>query len=428
MRPFLRAACAVIGAIALSACSSSPTDDADAGPSDDAARPCVGCDAAPTPIDGAADATPPDAASDAPGASACFVTRSGASLSWRGGALSFVGANLRGVAYRSNGDIDAQLKAAAAMGMRVIRVFAVKNDRGAQQVGDAIANLFARAKAVAPELQFVLSLEDFYATGFCAQGDDGAYTNGLLAPAWFQGGYKTHYRPTVLALAQRFKDEPRVLAWEIGNELSAGSAGALLDFAYDVGWAIKNAGVKQIVTTGFIDVNHAIAGGVTDQVLGQVYAGPWKSWNKSPFDLGSVHAYNNEQQPGNPFGYQLQDKDIAWFQAHAVPYVVGEGGFNGGGNVPCAVFTGAQWDGVAIPSAQSDRGPATSATMGRFFGAKGASGWLQWGLMTGPDNGEGDRCSGMDTVFHGDWASLSSVFQARAAQLPKGGAQACSNW
>jgi hypothetical protein len=295
-------------------------------------------------------------------------------------------------------------------------------------VGDALANLFARAKAVAPDLGFVLSLEDFYATGFCAQGDDGAYQNGLLGAAWYQGGYKTHYRPTVLALAARFASEPRVFAWEIGNELSAGSggAGAMLDFAYDVGWAIKGAGAKQMVTTGFIDVNHAINGGVTDTVLGQMYAGPYKGWNKSPFDVGCIHAYNNEQQPGNAFGYQLQDKDIAWFQAHAMPYFVGEGGFNGGGNVPCSVFPGAQWDGVTIPSAQSDRAPATKATLDRFFAVKGADGWMQWGLMTGVDNGEGDRCSGMDTVFHGDWSSLASTFQARAAQLPAGGAQPCN--
>ena len=94
--------------------------------------------------------------------------------------------------------------------------------------------------------------------------------------------------------------------------------------------------------------------------------------------------------------------------------------------MPCAVFGGAQWDGVSIPGAQSDRGPATKATIDRFFGAKGADGWLQWGLMVGQDNGEGDRCSGMDTVFHSDWSTLSSVFQAKAAQLPKGGAQACN--
>jgi hypothetical protein len=388
----------------------------------DASAPDGGVDASAD----AADASKTDASADASGAdagSSCFVTRSGADLSLAGAPFAFVGANLRGIAFHPSADIDAQLVAADSLGMRVIRVFAVKNDRSAQQVGDALANLFARGKAVAPKLTFILSLEDFYATGFSAQGDDGAYVNGLLAPAWFTGGYKTNYKPEVLALAARFATEPRVFAWEIGNELSAGSAGAgaMLDFAYDVGFAIKNAGVKQMVTTGFIDVNHAIGGGVTDAILAQFYAGPYKTWTKSPFDLGIIHAYNNEQQPGNAFGYQLQDHDIAWFMANAMPYVVGEGGFNGGGNVPCTVFPGAQWDGVAIPNASSDRAPATKATIDRFFTVKGADGWMQWGLMTGTDNGEGDRCSGMDTVFHGDWSTLASTFQARAAQLPSGG-------
>ncbi len=380
-------------------------------------------------IDGAADSSvdASDAAKDSASASDAgdagasgFVTRNGADLSLGGQPFAVVGANLRGIAYHATTDIDAQLKAADSLGMRVIRVFAVKNDRGAQQVGDALATLFARAKAVAPKITFILSLEDFYQTGFSAQGDDGAYVNGLLGAAWFTGGYKTNYLPEVLALVARFATEPRVFAWEIGNELSAGSAGAsaMLDFAYDVGFAIKNAGAKQMVTTGFIDVNHAIGGGVTDAIIAQFYAGPWKTWSKSPFDLGIIHAYNNEQQPGNPFGYQLQDHDIAWFMANATPYVVGEGGFNGGGNVPCTVFTGAQWDGVPIPNASSDRAPATKATLDRFFTVKGADGWMQWGLMTGADNGEGDRCSGMDTVFHGDWSTLASTFQARAAQLP----------
>ena len=40
-----------------------------------------------------------------------------------------------------------------------------------------------RAKAVAPELFFVLSLEDFYATGFCAQGDDGAAFDVVVSNA-----------------------------------------------------------------------------------------------------------------------------------------------------------------------------------------------------------------------------------------------------
>jgi hypothetical protein len=181
-----------------------------------------------------------------------------------------------------------------------------------------------------------------------------------------------------------------------------------------------------MVTTGFIDVNHAINGGVTDPIISQFYAGPYKSWTKSPFDVGGIHAYNNEQQPGNAFGYQLQDKDIAWFMSKGMPYVVGEGGFNGGGNVPCTAFTGAQWDGVAIPNASSDRGPATKATLDRFFGVKGADGWMQWGLMAGTDNAEGDKCSGMDTAFHGDWSSLASTFQARAALLPAGGNQPCN--
>src|SRR5512142_2071586 len=59
----------------------------------------------------------------------------------------------------------------------------------------------------------------------------------------------------------------------------------MLDFAYDVGFAIKNAGAKQMVTTGFIDVKHAIGGGVTDSILGQFYVSPYKSWTTSPFDV-----------------------------------------------------------------------------------------------------------------------------------------------
>jgi Cellulase (glycosyl hydrolase family 5) len=376
---------------------------------------------------------------------ASTVTRSGNAFSYKGGPFKFIGVNLRGIAHHPTGDIDAQLSAAWGMGAKVVRVFIADNQKNTTQVGDALQTLLARAALVSPDLKVIVSLTDFYGASIyilpnarmSVQNDDAFYSvGGHLSSAWFTSGYATNYKPYVVALVTRFKTDDRIFAWELGNELSAEPAGGasgrvdMLNFAYTMGWAIRNTGATQMVTTGFIDVNHAINGGVNSSALQQMYVGPWSNWASSPFHFGSIHAYNDQQWPGSS---SAQDQDIAWFISHGYPYVVGEGGFTGSlhgantaqscGAMGLPLFTGGTWDGVAIPNATSDRGPATSATINRFFGAKSAAGYMPWGFSAGGNNiGEGDGCVGMDPALHDDWNSLWTVYNQTAAGLPAGGA------
>lgn len=364
-------------------------------------------------------------------AQACFVTRSGGDFSYKQGPFKFIGANVRGLAFHGDGAIDAQLAAARDMGVNVVRIFIAKNNLNATQSGDKLANFLNRMAAVAPNMKALVALTDFYASTFypdgarlTVQGDDAYYTGGLLSSAWFTGGYTTNYRPFALVITTRFKSDARIFGWELGNELKAGNATDMLNFAYTMGWAIRNTGVQQMVSTGYIGAWHAFNGTISNALLTQLYQGPYSSWPTSPFHYGTIHTYNNEQAPGNPFGYQHQDQDISWFGANGVPYVVGEGGFTGATTSgSCgAAFTGATWDGVSIPSGQFDRGPTVAATLNRYFDAKGADGYLQWGFLVGADNGEGDGCVGMDTHWHTDWTSMWNTYRARANALPAGGA------
>ncbi|MES1241504.1 MAG: S-layer homology domain-containing protein [Acidobacteriota bacterium] len=57
-------------------------------------------------------------------------------------------------------------------------------------------------------------------------GDEPYYTvnyNGvyLLNYKWISGGFRSHYKPFVAQVVNAFKNDPRVFAWEIGNEIGA---------------------------------------------------------------------------------------------------------------------------------------------------------------------------------------------------------------
>jgi hypothetical protein len=43
----------------------------------------------------------------------------------------------------------------------------------------------------------------------------------LLNYKWISGGFRTNYKPFVQRIVDRFKDDPRIFAWEIGNEIGA---------------------------------------------------------------------------------------------------------------------------------------------------------------------------------------------------------------
>ncbi len=354
-----------------------------------------------------------------------FVSASGAGFVCGGGAYKAVGVNLRGTAYRGAGEIDEQLRSLNAMNARVVRVFISRNDRDANQAKAAIYDLINTARAINPRIRFVISLTDFYqGTGYHVPGDSGYFNGGFLTNAngWYSSGFRVNYKPYVGALVQELKNAPEIFAWELGNELSVGTDSAadsnvMLAFAYEMGSYIRGLGAQQMITTGFISSHHAAAGKYNGRNLAQLAAAFYSTWNgqTSPFNFVSIHGYNNEwAAPGANSAYD----DWLWAQNNKA-YMVGEIGFGGGGG--CEVFPGGTWDGIAIPATSGGRGPAVRASVDRFFDVKGADAVLNWGFMVGSDNGEGDGCFGIDTLFHFDWNDVYGYYQGKGASLPGGG-------
>ena len=445
-----------------------------------------------------------------------FVVRDGDSFSLRGEPYRFIGVNLRGIAYVyedpavRDAEITEQLRSAGKMGAKVARVFIAKNDRLNQQIVDALWNLINISQDAdllsdirgelgddGFEFRFLVSLTDFYNDSpFHPGGDGPAFdrttpSGEVLNYDWFKqdpGGewlnYKDHYKPLVGELVDEFSDEPAIFAWELGNELQAENAGDILAFAYDMASYIKDNGARQMVTNGLIGVNHASCGQATDgwvdgagdpvaqpddcgtrsgtpvnpRDIGTVISEMYGSWNgtPSPIDFGSIHAYNNEQEPDpnkNPYWYNPQQTqlDIGWFLSNGFPYVVGEGGFDGAGsqgNTSCIQGPGfvgylpddpnpnddTFWGDVHIPGTLEYRTRritqgnkvsyegAIPATVDEFLDQRSADGYMQWGFMhlTGfnaGDNGQGDRCNGMDELFHSDWTDLYAYYLNRGRSL-----------
>jgi hypothetical protein len=374
----------------------------------------------------------------------CYATRSGNTFAVGNAEFRFIGVNIGGLhihfkpdetTLTSNAEITHQLNAANAMGAKVIRVFGCDRVLTNVQNGDRLENLLNLMGNVNGNMKVIVSLTNFYNNGgYFPAGDEGAHSGGLIAPFWFTGGYNTHYKPWVQYVVNRFKSDTRIFAWELGNELQAGNATDMLNFAYDVGHTIKNIGANQMVSTGFIGVNHACNGGVNSGLIGQFYNGPWAGYSQSPFDFGSVHAYNNEQSSSavNDCTYnnpQHNQHDIQWFINAGYPYIVGEGGFTGAlTNSPCGqtAFTnnGCTWDGTSIPGTSGSRVAAVTATCNKFFDEKSCDGFLQWGFRApngDPQNGQGDDCAGMDAQYHSDYDGLKAYYAGKASGLPSGG-------
>jgi hypothetical protein len=112
---------------------------------------------------------------------------------------------------------------------------------------------------------------DFYSTtDFRIPGDDHFYekldpkfSSNLLNAAFYRGGYRERYLPFVRAVVAAFKHDPRVFAWEIGNELKYEPAfqdpgrAAFLSFMHSVAREIKAIDPNHLVATGMISASHA---------------------------------------------------------------------------------------------------------------------------------------------------------------------------
>jgi len=359
-----------------------------------------------------------------PASAASIVQASSSGFTCGGSPYQFIGVNLATFTY-NGGELYNQLYEANRMNARVVRVFIAHNDKTPSQIQQQLQTIIDTARSINPEMKLIVSLTDFYHTGYSPQGDDGYYEQRgcctVLSNEWFRTGYTVNYKPMVGQLVSAFASAPEIFAWELGNELSAGSGDDMLAFAYDMGSYIKSLGAQQMVTTGFISSNHAANGVLGGRTLTQMIEAFYSSWNgtPSPFDFVSIHGYNNEWKASG-VGNASYD-DYNWARSRK-PYVVGEIGFSGsfdaGANCHLSAFGGDFWDGIYLPDATASRTDAIRLAVDHFF-AVGADGVMNWGFMAGTqDTGFGDRCFGIDQVFHNDWSGLFSYYQGKGAALP----------
>jgi len=319
-------------------------------------------------------------------------------------AFRFIGVNVRGLVHygdrrtlehASEGHRREQLAAAYDMGARVVRVFLPSMHASPAQTIDRLAQVLALA-ADFPGLYILPALSNLYAdVPFRVAGDEGFYAKvdpnfhaDLLKADFFTGGYQQNFLPFARQVVARFRNEPRIFAWEIGNELklnpvsgdlnSDPHVAAFINFKLAVARELRTLDPNHLITTGMISTHHAWLH--NDTLRHRLYASPL-------FDFLTVHCYNEE--------YLNDDSRLA--ETLNKPFIVEEAGF---GN-----------------KYGSNRSGKVIEDMQRWFGL-GARGYMQWGFMaTGQDMGDGDGDSGMDRTLHQDWDALFHAYRSKATAL-----------
>jgi hypothetical protein len=290
--------------------------------------------------------------------------------------LRFVGFSLRGICHYGEGealpgslaaDRITNLDFVQSEGGTVIRAFVAYRSVDEVETGDRLQIVLDAAWSRG--IRVICVLTDFYApTSMHPEGDDGYYGDqGVLTHAFFVSGYRVNYLPQAVYLANRFRDHPGVFAWELTNEgrdLSGGAA--FTSFCLDVITQIRAADPNHMVGAGFIA--STVTNLTWDQML-HVFPN---------LDYLTSHNYD---------GSDAED-ERGMAAAFHKPFFVEEAGFSDG-----------------------DRPAATDADIRKWLG-RGASGYMQWGLMATPyDNGDGDWNYGMDQALHPlDWAAYVTVY------------------
>jgi len=320
-----------------------------------------------------------------------FVGVDGRQFTVLGRRFRFVGVNLRALAHYGTGQFDIanrrdQLKHAHEMGVRVVRLFLAHKDASPEEVRIRLACVLDLLRAEFPGMYLIPAFTDLYINSeMHPQGDDGYYkthtgpggTWTTLGEPWFVDGYTQNYLPLVKHIVGQdaFRNEPRILAWEIGNELKVdGKPRLFVRFNHAVADVIRSLDPGHLITTGMMSTAHA---GLKKERWRELY-------EHQNLNFVTCHIYNAN--------YRDDDSEVS--QIVGKPFVVEEAGFD------------AEHGDNRVDRVRQD--------METMIDQRGAAGYLQWGFMAGADNRDGDRKSGMDWVHHSDWNDLFGVYRQHA--------------
>jgi hypothetical protein len=138
----------------------------------------------------------------------------------------------------------------------------------------------------------------------------------ILNREWVANGYRVNYKPFVQAVVDHFKNDPRIFAWEIGNEISVrlGPNGyeteAAIAFYRDMAATIKG-----------IDHNHLVAPGIICTAWMPLTTADQKRRLYELMDYVVEHYYPLEANKGS-----LSDNELA--ALYGKPLVIEEYGVN----------------------------------------------------------------------------------------------------
>jgi hypothetical protein len=326
-----------------------------------------------------------------------LVQITGGKFCIQGKPMRFIGVNVRGLVhyghdpayfpYAPIGHRSQQLQAARGMNARLARVFLAHKDTPPEQIADRLSEVVALVKQDFPEMYLLPALTNLYEdVPFYVRGDGKFYevppggSRKILNHAFYAGGYKENYLPFVEYIVKAFKDEPRIFAWEIGNELKAeGEPQLFVDFNLAVAAAIKSWDPYHLVTTGMISTRHAWMAN-RPGLRQALYGSP-------RLDFITVHAYNGNEDPGAI----EDDSDLA--RQFGKPFIIEEAGFD-----------------ITRREYRDCRPMKTRGDMANWF-RQGASCYMPWGFLATPDNNDGDTAVGMMSSRHPDYPQLYTLHQ-----------------
>lgn len=248
-----------------------------------------------------------------------FVRRNGVHLTINGSPFIFKGLNIYNANSRNNcwyslGNNDDELqKTLTSSGVKTFRAWFTNGLALVNGVRDwtAFDHTLAVAKSQGVKVIPVLSVED-------CRGDGVRYTT------WFESGYKATFRSYVSEIVARYKNNPTILMWQIGNEFEIknidGTCGSVLTmkaFADDMSGLIKSIDSNHLVSLGTIGSGQCGARGSQE----------YRNLHSSPnIDLCEYHDYSSPSSPmpGDQWnGLQTRINDCT---ALNKPLFVGEAG------------------------------------------------------------------------------------------------------
>lgn len=258
-------------------------------------NPYCNTNSTPTPIPNSTNSTPTPTTSTS---NSGFVQRSGTLLLLNGQPYKFTGINIYNANSRNNcwyslGNNDGALDSTLTdSGVHSIRAWFTQGLATTNGVRDwaAFDHTLSVASNHNAKVIITLSVED------CG-GD------GVRLTDWFQSGYKTAvianhtttFRNYVTEIVSRYKNNPTILMWQIGNELdiknadgSCGPASTLKSFVDDISGLIKS-----------IDKNHLISiGTIGSGQCGAQGSSEYKTLHSSTnIDLCEYHDYSDPSSP-----------------------------------------------------------------------------------------------------------------------------------